>query len=208
MMTEIKKQTEKGFTLIELMIVVAIIGILAAIAIPQFSAYRIKAFNSAAQSDLRNLKLAEEGLYADYQSYGTTNQAATSAVAVGVAAVGTPLDGANLVAGNSAFVSTATAGQSGQISLSNNVLARADVDAAAASAILVTEHRQGDRAFAMDTDTTTLFYAANPLWVGLPAAGTSTLNATVPVVVAGIADIVNGVTAAAGAAPAAAWTTL
>ncbi|NTV48351.1 MAG: prepilin-type N-terminal cleavage/methylation domain-containing protein [Geobacteraceae bacterium] len=58
-----------GFTLIELLIVVAIIGILAAIAIPQFSAYRAKAYNSAATSDLKNGKTSLETYYTEYQTY-------------------------------------------------------------------------------------------------------------------------------------------
>jgi prepilin-type N-terminal cleavage/methylation domain-containing protein len=58
-------KNQKGFTLIELLIVVAIIGILAAIAIPQFAEYRKKAFNSAAQSDLKNAKTGVEAFYSD-----------------------------------------------------------------------------------------------------------------------------------------------
>jgi prepilin-type N-terminal cleavage/methylation domain-containing protein len=56
---------ERGFTLVELLIVVAIIGILAAIAIPQFAAYRVRSYNASAQSDVRNMRTDLEAYYAD-----------------------------------------------------------------------------------------------------------------------------------------------
>ena len=64
-----KHRNQKGFTLIELMIVIAIIGILAAIAIPQFSSYRAKSFNSASLSDVRNLRTDLEAYYAEWGEY-------------------------------------------------------------------------------------------------------------------------------------------
>lgn len=64
-------RNRKGFTLVELLVVVAIIGILAAIAIPQFAAYRQRAYNASAQSDLRNFKTTMEAYFADYQKYPT-----------------------------------------------------------------------------------------------------------------------------------------
>jgi type IV pilus assembly protein PilA len=68
-----KLNDSKGFTLIELMIVIAIIGILAAIAIPQFSAYRKRSYNSAAKSDARNIATAQEAYYVDFSKYYNGN---------------------------------------------------------------------------------------------------------------------------------------
>lgn len=58
-----------GFTFIELSVVLAILGILAAIAIPQYSNYRERAYNQTAISDLRNVAAAQESFFADHQTY-------------------------------------------------------------------------------------------------------------------------------------------
>ncbi len=63
------RSNKEGFTLIELMIVIAIIGILAAIAIPNFIAYRNKAYCSAAESDAQ----ATMAALADYYSIPGNN---------------------------------------------------------------------------------------------------------------------------------------
>jgi len=63
------RRREKGFTLIELMIVVVIIGILAAIAIPKFTNTKGKAFVATMKSDLKNLTSAQEAYYYDNGVY-------------------------------------------------------------------------------------------------------------------------------------------
>ncbi len=50
-------------------VAIAVIGILAAIAIPQFAAYRQKAYNAAAASDLKSCKVQADAYYADNQTY-------------------------------------------------------------------------------------------------------------------------------------------
>ena len=60
---------KKGFTLIELMIVIAIIGILAAIAIPQFSVYRTRSYNASANADLRNACTTQEAYFVNKSKY-------------------------------------------------------------------------------------------------------------------------------------------
>jgi type IV pilus assembly protein PilA len=65
----IDRGDEEGFTLIELMVVVLIIAILLAIAIPTFLGARSKAQDRAAESNLRNALTAEKTYYVDNEAY-------------------------------------------------------------------------------------------------------------------------------------------
>jgi len=96
------KKNQKGFTLIELMIVVAIIGILAAIAIPNFMSYQCKAKQAEAKSHLGSIRSMQEAYYAEYDHYSTTD-------AIGFSAAGNRNYGISINVAGSTTTYTATA---------------------------------------------------------------------------------------------------
>ena len=70
MLTKTRKMLNtKGFTMIELVTVTAVIGVLAAVAVPKFSSHKAKFCNAASLSDLRNVKTVLEVYYKDHGQY-------------------------------------------------------------------------------------------------------------------------------------------
>ena len=68
-MTKLIRNNQKGFTLIELMIVVAIIGILAAIAIPNFLNYQLKAKTAEAKTNIGAIRTSQDSYKAENDVY-------------------------------------------------------------------------------------------------------------------------------------------
>ena len=104
------RKMQRGFTLIELMIVVAIIGILAAIAVPQYTDYVTRSRRADGQSTLLQVAQELERCYTQFSAYNNANCAVVTSGAVSqtspegyyvIAATGTALSA-------SAFTLTAT----------------------------------------------------------------------------------------------------
>lgn len=81
-------ERQSGFTLVELLVVIATIGILVAIAIPQFSSYRARGFDSHAELALRMVAIAEEAYFCENYVYRTCDTSTCEALLPGVVNIG------------------------------------------------------------------------------------------------------------------------
>jgi len=207
-----KHRNQKGFTLIELMIVIAIIGILAAIAIPQFATYRKRAANTKATTAVGVAKNAEAALNQDIGCYGIGGQATLMAAAGGSG------PGALLAGGTVGAIVAATATQIGALvtgtSPATGAVSAAGFSVPSGVDILISteglnnatyslqaEAMQGNRAFGVDGDAeNTMYFVQNELWKGV-----ANLQSTPAAITPGVDDFV---AAAGGGAPTATWEVL
>jgi type IV pilus assembly protein PilA len=114
MISKIASRFGKGFTLIELMIVVAIIGILAAIAIPNFVKFQCRSKQSEAKTNLKAMYVSQESYYGEYDTFlnigpCTADECMTVANPAGWAAKGQKIRYAYEASGNDTGIFNGTA---------------------------------------------------------------------------------------------------
>ncbi len=136
-MGKLIRKSNKGFTLIELMIVVAIIGILAAIAIPNFLRFQLKSKSSEGKVNLAAIRTAEESFLAEFGVYVGTGVAPSTGIPgsskvpfVEVAAVGADFNTLGWRPEGQVFFQYVVVGNAG---LSYTATATANIDATGAT---------------------------------------------------------------------------
>ena len=110
-----KRESERGFTLLEMMVVVAIIAILAGILIPNFTRARAQAATSACMGNIKMIATALELYYTDNQKYPAASDAAVSTLGLTGYLNQIPVDPAANTAGAEYKVTTENAADSGGV---------------------------------------------------------------------------------------------